>query len=70
MKLNIETGPTKNLQSHFQIFNTILYNLIMDTLFLVNSKSMVASAIIFIRSSNARICLGLPGCAISETFRT
>lgn len=40
----------------------------VNTLFLVNSKSIVASAMMFIRSSKARICRGLPGVATSLTF--
>lgn len=38
------------------------------TLFLVKSRSMVASAMMFMRSSKAWICLGFPGCAISVAF--
>ncbi len=40
----------------------------VNTLFFVNSRSTVASAMMFIRSSKARICRGLPGVATSLTF--
>lgn len=38
------------------------------TLFLVKRRSMVASAMMFMRSSKAWICLGFPGWATSVTF--
>lgn len=70
-KYRVDHQKVHTLENNIQILNTIMYFFFtIFTLFLVNSKSIVASAIIFIRSSKASICLGLPGCATSETFKT
>jgi hypothetical protein len=71
IEMNLSIEQKNTLENTVQILNTVFcYIITIITLFLVNSKSIVASAIIFMRSSKASICLGLPACAISETFRT